>query len=976
MAEGNRGRQWLLKLTTVSKKNLLLYSITFVIAIGSYRFAGKHRDNKCEMTYMYQYPEYIPITVDDVDSKYPKYGLYVYGEGVYAQQLKSGIYNGIPVLFIPGNAGSYEQVRSLASVAQRMSEGDLHLVQFNYFAVDFNEELSGIYGGVLQSQKDFVVEAVKAIVKLYESKPERPPLIVIGHSVGGVIARTLLSLQESSGIEVDLIITLASPHKSPVAAIDPTIVGFYEQIELTSSNTTLLSINGGFNDILVNPSLTELTTSDSNESNYFAVTSTAIPDVWLTMDHLCIVWCRQFVLKVNRLVFDLTHLISKKQLTSRLTADILEYHLLNAYRGKNYPSHVIPKTLNFPSNAGQWTEFVRKSQRLYKPRILEAHFVLIKLVPETTVFVTVDGEVKLDWISACNVTGVIRKNNKNLKHCSSGINLSQNTRIFPGSLTAIDRLGRTKNVHKKVLKQTADSLLTAGYSHISVWLAPNSGPVSLITDRYATGKRNRALVLPSILQSLTISLSYTTFLTIPVTEEAAFFNMSLIGVSQVWHTYSIRIKVTSCYDKVSGSGSGILHFYVPWSHQDVYIKIPSVKGSRVETTLKLAVPKQDPKDNRDPVMNLILDPDCGYTFDIRLSFYTMVAQLLRYYYPLLFPYICSILIMILSHQVVLEEELQVEVSDELKELMKANRKISVLSNYVTRNTADVLRKNILLNMMYGLLPICPIFVVSVFKMALPETWKISRLVLTSDISSLTLLQATCLRVVLFLGAYSLCHSLATLKQLIVKLVSLVFTQSMPKQSPSSQRPLVLPVFAALFVLLITMATSSGIGLIAAIVIHAIQMLVYDVHCEKLKKRKGLTISSTASRVHVTIMMLLLAALVPTVPLAIHWFKSGHELFKVVQHPISDSFTVDVQLFPIILLVYPLFQIWRRKVIAFHERDVQTTIMKWSLWLIALISAAVGHNYFLVTWLIALCLNLVVVLNASVKLPLDSKNKHD
>jgi len=50
---------------------------------------------------------------------FPKYGLYVYGEGKSAGYLEKGKYSGIPVLFIPGNSGSYKQVRSLASVALR-----------------------------------------------------------------------------------------------------------------------------------------------------------------------------------------------------------------------------------------------------------------------------------------------------------------------------------------------------------------------------------------------------------------------------------------------------------------------------------------------------------------------------------------------------------------------------------------------------------------------------------------------------------------------------------------------------------------------------------------------------------------------------------------------------------------------------------------------------------------------------------------
>lgn len=63
----------------------------------------------CVMTYMY--PTYIPISAPaNVSSD--KYGLFLYHEGWqkidFAEHLKK--LSGVPVLFIPGNGGSYKQV--------------------------------------------------------------------------------------------------------------------------------------------------------------------------------------------------------------------------------------------------------------------------------------------------------------------------------------------------------------------------------------------------------------------------------------------------------------------------------------------------------------------------------------------------------------------------------------------------------------------------------------------------------------------------------------------------------------------------------------------------------------------------------------------------------------------------------------------------------------------------------------------------
>lgn len=41
--------------------------------------------------------------------QYPAYGLYLYGEGQYAQDTRGLKLTGAPVLFLPGNAGSYKQ---------------------------------------------------------------------------------------------------------------------------------------------------------------------------------------------------------------------------------------------------------------------------------------------------------------------------------------------------------------------------------------------------------------------------------------------------------------------------------------------------------------------------------------------------------------------------------------------------------------------------------------------------------------------------------------------------------------------------------------------------------------------------------------------------------------------------------------------------------------------------------------------------
>jgi len=58
-------------------------------------------------------------------------------------------------------------VRSLGSIALRKAEDLDFKYHFNFFSVNFNEELVALYGGTLQRQTKFVHECLKVILKLY-----------------------------------------------------------------------------------------------------------------------------------------------------------------------------------------------------------------------------------------------------------------------------------------------------------------------------------------------------------------------------------------------------------------------------------------------------------------------------------------------------------------------------------------------------------------------------------------------------------------------------------------------------------------------------------------------------------------------------------------------------------------------------------------------------------------------------------------
>uniref|UniRef100_A0A8C1UF51 GPI inositol-deacylase n=1 Tax=Cyprinus carpio TaxID=7962 RepID=A0A8C1UF51_CYPCA len=270
-------------------------------------------ENRCSMTYMFEYPEYRRVQLPRrVARQYPSYGLYLYGEGAYAQESRGLKLTGAPVLFLPGNAGSYKQARSLGSVALRKAENLDRRIHMNVFTIDFNEELVALYGGSLRRQTQFLHESIKAILRLYKDRPDPPTgVVLVGHSMGGVVARALFALARFNPRLVSLIITQASPHQAPVLSLDPYILEFYSRVRhrwATSAeelrNVSVLSVGGGYLDFQVRSGLTALS-CPIDDLNKMSVVATAVPRSWVSTDHISIVWCKELVLATVRAFFDL-----------------------------------------------------------------------------------------------------------------------------------------------------------------------------------------------------------------------------------------------------------------------------------------------------------------------------------------------------------------------------------------------------------------------------------------------------------------------------------------------------------------------------------------------------------------------------------------------------------------------------------------------------------------------------------------------
>jgi GPI inositol-deacylase len=294
-------------------KNLFRFLLTgfliFLIVVGIYDYLKNVDTNDCSMTYMKQGPGLIPINLPkSVRKEFPNYKLFLYCEGYDCQQFESMNFNlpgYIPVLFVPGNADSHLQVRSIASVALDKSlkkKYEQRNVKFLYFTISFNEELTAMYGPLLEIQANFVKFSIEHILTFFKNvKPEikRPKTVVlIGNSMGGIIVRSIFLPSKDNFHKKNLvhtIITQSSPHNHPVIYIDAHMSNYYEKVnnfwlnqsETSLKNVVLASLYGGTRDILVRSGLSNLNewVGKSNAAIISGFT-VSMPFVWRSIDHV------------------------------------------------------------------------------------------------------------------------------------------------------------------------------------------------------------------------------------------------------------------------------------------------------------------------------------------------------------------------------------------------------------------------------------------------------------------------------------------------------------------------------------------------------------------------------------------------------------------------------------------------------------------------------------------------------------------
>ncbi|EFN88696.1 GPI inositol-deacylase, partial [Harpegnathos saltator] len=557
-----------------------------------------------------------------------RFALYAYGEGFATEKLRRMHFSGIPVLFIPGNAGSHQQVRSIASVSLRKSLKNRTPFHFDFFTVSFNKDYSALYGGVLMEQTIYVSHCIKTILSLYKGKMDS--VILIGHSMGGIIAKGALLLAPNMNASLaSMIINLATPH-TPVLALDNSFANYYHNLEnrlgmIKDAGTKVVSIGGGPRDILVTAAQTLDRTADIN------VLSTSVPAVWKSTDHLSILWCKQLVFAIVRSLFDSVNMEKPHRITSNpdLKMQALFYHFLQHSSGKKLYHY--KEQFHFDTDS-EWINVMPQQYVWNNKNISKRSFTVYLMVElsRKSDFLTIDAinlENK-DWLFGCTAS----KKQEQRKICEWGWNLTNRTRILP------DPLHRTRRVVDLDLKKINYPAIT----HIVVRVTPNDLNKHLMIsfDSYLYESRvestNKFMRLDYLLD----------FRKSDYIKTGKGNVRYYVALPNIIDAVAIEVKSVNC---INTKQHTIAELVEPWNIGATQLRFFTNTDDGPKT-MKIQTLYGRP--NETASLRLTLDPECLYAIKVRPGgIIDKISCRVRDRWPLLYIAIISLLLLFLSARV-------------------------------------------------------------------------------------------------------------------------------------------------------------------------------------------------------------------------------------------------------------------------------------------------------------------------------------
>jgi len=179
--------------------------------------------------------------------------------------------------------------------------------------VEFNEDLSAFHGPTLESQIEYSSAAIRYILSHY---PRYTRIIVMGHSMGGVVGTALLPSND-----ISTLITMSTPHTLPPARFDARVDEIYQRNTelLANDQTPIVSICGGATDMMI-PSESCILPDprDVNLVYRRTVFTSALEGAWTGVGHREMVWCHQVRWRVARAALELGEIKSNMDMAAVL----------------------------------------------------------------------------------------------------------------------------------------------------------------------------------------------------------------------------------------------------------------------------------------------------------------------------------------------------------------------------------------------------------------------------------------------------------------------------------------------------------------------------------------------------------------------------------------------------------------------------------------------------------------------------------
>ncbi|XP_058053425.1 GPI inositol-deacylase [Anopheles bellator] len=617
---------------------------------------GYIEENRCRMTYMFEHPQYTRIPVQGGD-RFPKYGLYAYSEGFITQRVQQRHFSGAPVLFVPGSGGSYKQVRSLASVSLRKGIDNNWQAHLDYFSVDLNDELSGVYGGYLQDQTHFLELCIQEIARLYGARGPSTRMFIVGHSVGGKLAQAVVALEGGRRIDrhVAGIVTLSAPVDKPVVLLDHYHQSFYDRIEnawrtnrsiIGDQNALaaeprkplddllLITIGGGIRDIIVHDGLTA-----SRYADLHAMTHN-IPNVWLSVDHLCAMWCLQFVLVVNRFLYSMLVPLGRNSygfVEDKHTklAKANRFLVQSFTDGEHDPSEPI---VHHPEQE-EWIEDIRRSfTEQHRAGLSRTRVQMIRLVPDKPMhrflrLEVINSEQEDDWLSVCAAVDVFA----NSRVCLQSTSLANYTLPVPSS--KFDRFGALLDLQELMQRNPR-------WTHVLLKIRRTFKPVQFSVDQFNPSEREIRLAMPywfdyrkhTILRDASV--------------DDSFYRLKIDGMIQPHQTIALDLQAVAC-DAVQGTVAVKVH--VPWAKgYDRYAFHEELNRTTVYIYPPIEKPFAGETDGDNTTLPITVDvhltPGCSYRIEYAQSLRVSIARIVQQHWVIVPAHCVALLLLAFKDQ--------------------------------------------------------------------------------------------------------------------------------------------------------------------------------------------------------------------------------------------------------------------------------------------------------------------------------------